>query len=80
MNAKTFAQILIKFSGLVWLLMGVCGTASSLIDAIGQLDWTFLDIYLRARLVPPSLEMLTGILLILFSKSVVEWLMRDTSI
>lgn len=71
------AVFALRVAGLLIALLGLYGTAVAITQASGQLDWTYIDLYLKARLTAPLLAILLGAGLLAISKPAARWLARD---
>ncbi len=69
----------VRLIGLFLSLAGFALGAGNLIQALGEIDAIYIDLFFRARLVPPTVLFLTGLAVILLSRKLARCLLHGLS-
>ncbi|HEY8967120.1 MAG TPA: hypothetical protein VIM58_11780 [Candidatus Methylacidiphilales bacterium] len=70
------ATVAVRLIGLFLALAGFALGLGNLLQALGEIDAIYIDLFFRARLVPPAVLLGTGIAVILLSRTLARWLLH----
>ena len=71
--------VAVRLIGLFLVLAGFALGAGNLIQAFGEIDAIYIDLFFRARLVPPAVLCLTGAATLFLSRNLARWLLHGLS-